>query len=63
MREKEEEEQDEEEEIERKKETERKSWGGELHPLQEYFFFDSFKMEMIKSHKRTLINRGGKKVL
>lgn len=36
----------------RKGEVERKSWGGDLHLLQEYFFFNSFKMEIIKSHKR-----------
>lgn len=26
--------------------------GGDLHLLQEYFFFNSFKMEIIKNHKR-----------
>lgn len=36
----------------RKGEVERKSWGGDLHLLQEYFFFNSFKTEIIKSHKR-----------
>ena len=36
---------------ERKGEVERKSWGGDLHLLQECFFFNSFKMEIIKSLK------------
>lgn len=37
---------------ERKKGGREEVLGGDLHLLQEYFFFNSFRIEIMKSHKR-----------